>query len=197
MAQLRIIMSLALFLNLGIGVSFARYQDETYAETRELLLQLQRDSGNKSLKKLFEEGVERMPDLIRALYDSEQKVNLNSQVVIKYLGAPKGLVAAEEWYAHRRAQGKGYWFPPIELLSEDRILDGEDGDPAKLVLTSLHQAKDSQEKMHAKIIAHNKNLDAVLIEVIYGEIFTEGWHVVLKREHGKWRVVSNNLVWQS
>jgi hypothetical protein len=190
-------MSLALFLNLGIGVSFARYQDETYAETRELLLQLQRDSGNKPLKKLFEEGVERMPDLIRALYDPEHKVNLNSQVVIKYLGAPKGLAALEEWYAHRRAQGKGYWFPPIELLSEDKILDGEDGDPAKLVLTSLHQAKDSQEKMHAKIIAHNKNLDAVLIEVIYGEIFTEGWHVVLKREHGKWRVISNNLVWQT
>ena len=186
MPLLRTTMTLVLFLYLGIDISFARYQDETYAETRDLLLQLERSSSNKALKKLFEEGDERMADLIRALYDPEHKVNLNSQVIIKYLAPPKGLAAIEEWYTHRKTQGKDYWAPKIELLSEEKILDGEDGDPAKLVLTSLHQARDSQEKMHAKIIAHNKSLDAVLIEVIYGEIFSEGWHVVLKRENGKW-----------
>jgi hypothetical protein len=178
---------------LGMDISFARYQDETYAETRDLLLQLQRSSGNKALKKLFEEGDGRMADLIQALYDPEQKVNLNSQVIIKYLATPKGLAAIEEWYAHRKTQGKGYWSPPIELLSEDKVLGDKDGDPAKLVLMNLHPAKDS----YAKMIAYNKSLDTVLIEVIYGEVFTEGWHVVLKRESGKWRVVSNNLVWQS
>jgi hypothetical protein len=194
MALLRTIMSLALSLYLGTGVSFARRQDETYTETRELLLNLNRSSGDKALKKLFEEGVERMADLIRALYDPEQKVNLNSQVIIKYLAAPKGLAAVEEWYTHRKTQGKNYWSPKIELLADDRVLDGKGEDPAKLALMILHPAKDGDS--HAKTIAYNKTLDTVLIEVIYGETFTEGWHVVLKREHGKWRVISNNLVWQ-
>jgi len=135
-----------------------------------------------------------MADLVRALYDPELKVNLNSQVIIKYLATPKGLAALEEWYTHRKTQGKDYWFPPIELRSEDGILDGKDDDPAKLVLMNLHPSKDGDS--YAKIIAYNKTLDTVLIEVIYGEIFTEGWHVVLRRENGKWRVVSNNLVWQ-
>src|SRR5262245_28665102 len=85
MLLLRTIISLALFLCLGIVVSFARRQNETYTETRELLIRLERRGGNKALKKLFEEGAERMSDLIRALYDPEQEVNLNSQVVIKYL----------------------------------------------------------------------------------------------------------------
>jgi hypothetical protein len=194
MLLLRTIISSALFICLGIGVSFARCQNETYTETRELLLRLERRSGNKALKKLFEEGDERMADLARALYDPERKVNLNSQVIIKYLATPKGLAALEEWYTHRKTQGKDYWFPPIELRSEDRILDGKDDDPAKLVLMNLHPSKDGDS--YAKIIAYNKTLDTVLIEVIYGEIFTEGWHVVLRRENGKWRVVSNNLVWQ-
>jgi hypothetical protein len=194
MLLLRTIISLALFLCLGIVVSFARRQNETYPDTRELLLRLERRAGNKALKRLFEEGDERMADLIRALYDPEQKVNLNSQVIIKSLAAPKGLAALEEWYTYRKAQGKGYWAPKIELLSEDRILDGKDDDPAKLVLMNLHPDKDGDS--YAKIIAYNKTLETVLIEVIYGEIFTEGWHVVLRRESGKWRVVSNNLVWQ-
>ena len=193
MPLLRTTMSLALFLYLGMDISFERYQDETYAETRALLLQLERSSGNKALKKLFEEGDERMADLIRALYDPEQKVNLDSQVIIKYLATPKGLAAIEEWYTYRKTQGKGYWSAPIELLSEDKVIDDKDGDPAKLVLKNLHPAKDS----YAKMIAYNKSLGAVLIEVIYGRVFTEGWYVVLKRESGKWRVVSNNLVWQS
>ena len=194
MLLLRTIISLALFLCLGIVVSFAQRQNETYTETRELLLRLERRAGNKALKKLFEEGAERMADLTRALYDPEQKVNLNSQVVIKYLAAPKGLAALEGWYTHRKTQGKDYWFPKIELLSEDMILDGKDDDPARLVLMNLHPSKDGDT--YAKIIAYNKTWDTVLIEVIYGEIFTEGWHVVLRRENGKWRVVSNNLVWQ-
>jgi hypothetical protein len=193
MLLLRTIMSLALFLYLGIGASLAQYQDETYTETRELLLQLERSSGNKALKKLFEEGDRRMADLIRALYDSDDQVNLNSQVIIKYLAMPKGLAALEEWYTYRKTQGKDYWAPKMELLSETRILDGKDGDPARQVLMNLHPAKNSR----AKMIAYNKNLDAVLIEVTYGQVFTEGWHVVLRKESGKWRVVSNNLVWQT
>jgi hypothetical protein len=159
-------MSLVLFLHLGIDASFAQSQDETYMETRGLLLQLERRSGNKALKKLFEEGDKRMADLIRALYDPERKVNLNSQVIIKYLATPKSLAELEEWYTHRKSQGKDYWMPKIELLSEDMVLDGEDGDPAKLVLRYLRPVKDSHEKMYTKMIAYNQNLDTVLIELI-------------------------------
>jgi hypothetical protein len=186
-------LALAFCLSLGIDISFAKYQDKTYTETRKLLLQLERSSGNKALKKLFEEGDQRMADLVRALYDPEDKVNLNSQVILKYLATPKGLDAIEEWYTYRKAQGNGYWYPKMELLSELKILDGKEDDPARLALTSLHPGTDN----HAKVIAYNENLDAVLIEVIYGEIFTEGWHVVLRKENGKWRVISNNRVWQT
>jgi hypothetical protein len=145
-------MSVALCLSPGMEISFAQYQNDTYAETRKLLLQLERDSSNKALKKLFEKGDERMADLIRALYDTEEKINLNSQVIIKYLAAPKGLDAVEEWYTYRKSRGKGYWAPKIDMLSEPRILDGKDGDPAGLTLKNLHPGKDT----HAKVIAYNR-----------------------------------------
>jgi hypothetical protein len=104
-------MSLALCLSTGIDISFARHQDDTYSETRWLLRDMERRSGNKALKQLFEEGEERMPDLIRALYDRDKKVSLNSQVIIKYLATPEGPAAIEEWITYRKTNGDGYWTP--------------------------------------------------------------------------------------
>lgn len=168
-------------------------QSETYAETRKDLLAMQRDASNKELQKLFAHADEKLPDLKKALYDPEKTVNPNAQVILKYIALPAGLAALEEWYAYRRNQSQEYWMPKITLVEGPQYLEGKDTDVTKLVLKNLHPAKDAW----AKIIAQNKATKSVLIEVVYGEIFTEGWHVVIRQEAGKWRVLSNNLVWQS
>lgn len=176
-------------------ISFeAQPQSKTYSETRKLLLQMERCHANKALKKLFEEEAARRPDLIRALYDPEHKVSLNAQSIIRYLADPEGLSALGKWYEYRRKHTKEYWTSPIELLGELKFLDGHDRDLAKLVLDNLHR---NQKDFWAKLVAYNKTTDTALIEVVQGEIFTEGWHVTIRRENGKWRVLSNYLCWQS
>lgn len=187
-----VLLTLLFFLIAWTGQATPK-QTETYAETRKDLLAMQRDANNKELQKLFAHAEERLPDLKRALYDPEKSVNLNAQVILKYIALPEGLAALEEWYEFRRKQAQEYWMPPITLVEGRQYLEGKDTDVSKLVLKNLHP----DNKAWAKIIAHNKNTKAVLIEVVYGEIFTEGWHVVIRQEAGKWRVLSNNLVWQT
>ena len=154
---------------------------------------MQRDASNKELQQLFAHADEILPDLKKALYDSEKNVNLNAQVILKYIALPDGLTALEEWFAFRRKQSQEYWMPKMTLLEGVQYLEGNDKDITKLVIKNLHPGNDTW----ARIIAHNQNTKAVLIEVVYRQIFTEGWHVVVRQESGKWRVLSNNLVWQS
>jgi hypothetical protein len=169
-------------------------KSKTYPETRKLLSKMERDLETKNLKKLFEEAETRKMDLIQALYDPEQKVSLNAQVVIKYLAEPQMLSALEEWYEYRKRQGKDYWMPMMELLAEVKYLEGDDRDLAKLVLKNLHP---NEKDVWAKVVAFNKGEKTALIEVVFGNVFTEGWHVAIRKEGGKWRLLSNNLVWQS
>lgn len=183
---------LLVMFNLSIA-SLAQVQSKTYLETRKLLLEMERPHANKVLKRLFEEENLRRADLIKALYDNDQKASLSAQSVIKYLAVPEALTALDEWYKYRKAHTKEYWISPVTLLTETKYLNGENKDLAELVLKNLHNEKDTW----AKLIAHNKTNKTALIEVVYGEIFTEGWHVVIRQENGKWRVLSNYLVWQS
>lgn len=178
----------------GAISAVAQTRSKTYPQTRKLLLHMERDFETKNLTKLFEEGVERKADLIRALDDSEQKVSVNAQVIIKYLAEPQMLSALEEWYSLRRKRGKDYWMPKMELLSEVKYLDGNDRDLAKLVLKNLYSG---EKDVSAKVLAYNRNLKTVLIEVVFGNVFTEGRHVAIRQENGKWRLLSENLVWQS
>jgi hypothetical protein len=182
-----------LLFQIGLMIQALPDQSQQYVETRQLLLGMQRAASNKQLKILFEEADKRLPDLVKALYAPEKQVNLNAQVILKYHTSADGLAALENWYAYRRNQGQDYWMPKITLEPAPQYLDGDDKDLGKLVLKNLH----SSENAWAKIIANNKRTDTVLIEVVYGEVFTEGWHVVVRKETGKWRVLSNNLVWQA
>ena len=184
------------FLLIGVGavLGVAQTQSKPYLETRKLLLKMERAHEDKVLKKLFEQGEARKSDLVQALYDPEQKVSLNAQVVIKYLAEPQMLSALEEWYEYRERQGKDYWMPKIELLSEVKYLEGEGRDLAKLVLKNLHP---NEKDVWAKVVAFNKDQKTALIEVVFGSVFTEGWHVVVRQENGRWRLLSNSLVWQS
>jgi hypothetical protein len=193
MKMLRLTVVLLLIVSGAVSVS-AQTPSKTYPETRKLLLKMERVHADRILRKLFEEGEARRSDLIQALYDPEQKVSLNAQSVIKYLADPQALSALEEWYAYHRKNADNYWISPVKLLTEVRYLDGDNRDLAKLVLKALHP---NERDVWAKLVAFNRESKVALIEVVYGEIFTEGWHVVIRRENGKWRLLSNYLVWQS
>ena len=169
-----------LFLVLVAGgtVPFAQEtHSKTFAETRSLLLVMERDSTNKAFKKLFEEGNVRQSDLIDALYDRERKISLNAQSIILYLADPQALSALDKWYDYRRTHTKEYWTSPVKVLTETQFLNGNDRDLAQLVLKNLHP---KQKDWWAKLIASNKDRDTFLVEVVQGEIFTEGWHVTIK-----------------
>ena len=186
---------LLLVLVAGGTVPFAQEtHSKTFAETRNLLLAMERDSTNKAFKKLFEEGDIRQSDLINALYDPEQKVSLNAQSIILYLADPQGLSALDKWYEYRRTNTKEYWISPVTVLTDAKFLNGNDHDLAQLVLKNLHP---KQKDWWAKLIASNKDKNTFLVEVVQGEIFTEGWHVTIRRENGRWRLLSHYLVWQS
>jgi hypothetical protein len=149
--------------------------------------------ADKNFKKLFEEADWRRLDLIQALYDPEQKVGVNAQVVMKSLAEPSMLAAIDEWYEYRKKLGKDYWWPKVELTSEVKYLK-DDHDLAKLVLKNLYPGL---KDVSAKLVAYNKNLNTALIEVVFGEVFTEGRHVAIRKENGRWRLLSDNLAWQS
>jgi len=146
-----------------------------------------------NFKKLFEEALSRKADLTHALYDDEQRVCLNAQIVMKSLANPEMLAAINEWYEYRKKLGKDYWWPNLQLASETKYLEA-DHDLAKLVLKNLYAG---QKDVSAKLVAYNKDLKTAVIEVVFGEVFTEGRHVAIRNENGKWRLLSDNLAWQS
>jgi hypothetical protein len=181
-------------LIVGVTNAMAQGESDSHAETRKLLLRLERSHDEKYLKKVFEQADSRKTDLKKALYDEDQKVSLNAQVVIKYLAEPELLLALDEWVEFRKAKFDRYWTAPVTLLTEVKFLEGKNGDLTKLVLKNLHP---NEKDWWAKVLATNKKYGTVLIEVVCGEIFTEGWHVVIRKEDGKWRLLSHSLVWQS
>jgi len=75
-----------------------------------------------------------------------------------------------------------------------KFLTGSDADLAELVLKNLHP---NEKGFWAKVIAYNKRTDTVIVEVVQGEIFTTGWHITIRRENGRWRILSNYGVWES
>lgn len=168
-------------------------QSKTYPETRKLLLKMDYSHLDGNFKKLFEEAIPRKPDLIHALYDDEKRICLNAQIVMKSLAEPEMLAAINEWFDYRKKLGKDYWWPPIELTSDVKYLKGND-DPPRLVLKNLYPG---QKDVSAKLVAYNRDLKTAMVEVVFGEVFTEGRHVAIRNENGKWRLLSESLSWQS
>ena len=168
-------------------------QSPTYTETRKLLARMDHTHLDNDFKKLFGQAVPRKADLIHALYDDEQRVCVNAQIVMKYLAEPEMLSAIDQWYEYRKKLGKDYWWPNVELASDERYLE-TNRDLAKIVLKNLYPG---QRDVSAKVVAYNKDLKTAVIELVFGEIFTEGRHVAIRYENGKWRLLSDNLAWQS
>jgi hypothetical protein len=189
--------------NLISQPDFGQTENETYPETRKLLLKMERKSDNKALKKLFELGEARISDFKKALYDPEQKVSLNSQIIIKYLGDPEGVAEVEEWIKYNRQQGKQFATPiftPPPDYKEGKFLVGKDKDLTKLVLNNWPFTSDAVRKVTAAtMIAYNKQKNKALIDVTENCIPLCGacWYVTLKKEGDRWRYLSAFLVWQS
>jgi hypothetical protein len=148
----------------------------------------------KALKTLFEESAVRRSDLIQALYDPEQKVSLNAQTIIKYVGDPEALVGLEDWFAFRRKQKENYWMSPVENITQRRYVQGN---KRHLVSVILQNEFRGRKDGWGKMIGYEPTSKTALVEIVFGEIFTEGWHVTLREENGKWRLLSKSLVWQS
>jgi len=168
-------------------------QSQTYPETRKLLATMDYSHFDHNFKKLFEEAIPRKPDLIHALYDDEQRVCLNAQIIMKSLAEPEMLAAINEWFEYRKKLKKDYWYPPIELTSDVRYLKG-DHDLAGIVLKNLYPG---QKDVSAKLVAYDRDLKTAMVEVVFGQVFTAGRHVAIRNENGKWRLLSDNLSWQS
>ena len=180
-----------------------RQKETSYAETRKLLLKMERNVDNKALKKLFEQGEERIHDLIRALSDPEKRVSLNSQLIIKYLSQPEGMAAVEKWIEDNQQQKKEYSMPkivPPPNYEEGAFLAGEDKDLTKLILRNWHFDSDEERSLTtATLIAYNKNRDKALIDVTVNCVPLCGicWYVTVRKEGDRWRYLSASLVWQS
>ena len=169
-------------------------QSKTYAETRSLLLRMERTHGNEPLKKLFEESAARRSDLIQALYDPEQKVSVNAQTIIKYVSDPEALAGLEDWFVYRRKLKEDYWISPVNNITQRRYLKGSRRNLVSLILRN--EFRDRKDGW-GKVIGYEPTSKTALVEIVFGEIFTEGWHVTLRQENGKWRLLSKSLRWQS
>src|SRR5262245_3787324 len=164
----RFLIVLMVIVQFGFVPFGVQSQTKTYTETRKLLLKMERREGNQALRKIFEEGKKRMPDLIEALNDSEEKVNLNAQVVLKYLAVPEGLNALDEWY--KKQQGN-YSMPNMTMSSDVEHLNGNQHDLAELVLKNarlFEAGRYGRKELCAKLIGYNKDFKTVLIEIING-----------------------------
>jgi hypothetical protein len=188
-------LSLTLLLVVASSVAgAAQTPSKTYAETRKLLSKMERAHEYAALRKLFEESEARKSDLIHALSDPEQKVSLNAQTVIKYVADPEALSALEKWFEYRRYQPKEYWMSPVVIVTGVQYLHGTNRDLVKLILKDLWP---DWNDGWGKTIAYERKSKTRLVEIVFGEIFTEGWHVVLRQENRRWRLMSKSLVWQS
>lgn len=167
----------------------------TYIETRELLLKMDPDlqGDTTKFKKLFEEADTRSTDLVCALYDSDIQVSQNAQNLISYLAEPQLLSALEQMYRHPSTQHRTFRLHKIDPVSETKYFNGKVDHLARLVIED--RFRDRQE-VFGSLIAFNKKYKTVFIQIVIGEIFSEGWHVVLRNENGRWRLVSNSLGWQ-
>jgi hypothetical protein len=191
---MRIVILILFVFNLAFASS-AQIQSKTYSETRKLLFQMDRTRANKQFKRLFEEAHVRMPDLIQALDDSEQKVNPNSQVIINYLAEPEGLKALDKW---KKRQTRTFAVPNVKFLTEKIYLEGNGSYLIGLVQKNkqLFQGIGSDmEDVSFKLIGYNKKTETAVFEIVQGQVFTEGWHSVIKFEDRRWRLILDNNIW--
>ena len=94
----RVIILTVLCLSFWESSALAQSESATYGETRTLLLKLDRSNyKNGALPRLFSSADSLSVNLEKALYDEDQKVSLNAQVIIRYVAEKNLLAAFEKW----------------------------------------------------------------------------------------------------
>ena len=82
-------------------------------------------------------------------------------------------------------------------MKDDTYLGGSDSDAIKAAKKNadLFQAsKFNSGQTTARLIGYNRRLKMALIELIEGEVFTSGWHVVIKQEDNRWRLMMDTNI---
>src|SRR5262245_54985736 len=117
----------------------AQTPSPTYSDTRQLLSKMDGTDADVYLKKLFEEAHLRQQDLIEALYDPEQKINHNSQKVMRYLAQSDMLASIEKWNEYRIMLKQDRWWPNVQPVEDVTYLKGSGRDLSKLVLQTFYR----------------------------------------------------------
>jgi hypothetical protein len=177
----------SIFLLLLVFVVGSRAQNDTHKETRALLKKMDRADA-KTIKKLFEESHLLKDDLVTALSD-EKQISVNAQVIINYSGDADLLKSLEHW---RRTATGAIAMPLIKLVEDVVYLNGEGG-VTDMVLQYLRL---DPKESSARVVATNKATNTLLIEVVIGNVFTEGRHLAVRKDGERWQLLSDNLVWQ-
>jgi len=189
-----IVITSALLFVMFVGISGQENRSKTFDETRNWLEKADAHSANSSFVKLFEKGDERIDDLIAALSDSEQKVSINAQRILRYLALPKGLEAIDsmEWCPKTCSS------PVLNVLKRPLALTGPGNDPneiAKKNLRVFEASRFNSGDLTFRMLGHNKRANVALLEVVQGQIFTAGWHAVIQWKDGQRWLISDSNLW--
>lgn len=93
---------------------------QSFKDTRKKLVELVNIRLDKEkLASLFKIGDKRIVDLIRALDDSDKRISLNAQIVIRYLGNDQGMRSLYEWYQKQHSDFQVAGPVPLPLSEWD------------------------------------------------------------------------------
>lgn len=181
-------------LMLALGVTGQENRSRTFDETRNWLQKADAHSRNASFVKLFEIGDERIDDLISALGDSEPKVSINAQRILRYLALPKGVeaIVGLKWCPKTCSS------PVLNVLERPLGLEGVGNNPNEIVKKNLgvfEASRFNSGDVTFRMLGHNTRANVALFEVVQGKIFTAGWHAVIQWKDGKWWLISDSNLW--
>jgi hypothetical protein len=189
----RSVLVIVLALSFGAAVLGRTTGEPSYESTRALLRKLKTDPANGALRKLFREAYKRRATLLRALDDPEQDVQVNALLIIDYVALPELTNGFAEWQKMHESSNRDYRRRRIDPLDAQLANRTFSGDPA--VVTQRYLFGNQRGSYH--VVARNEDTDEVLLEVVFGEALTEGWHVVLRKDGSGWRPILKTNVWVS
>jgi hypothetical protein len=190
---MRSLLTVTLMLSCATAVAGRASGEPSYEDTRVLLLEVETAPANAALRKLFREASKRQAALLRALDDSEPRVQLHALLVIDLVALPDLTRGLETWLTSLRGTDRIYLRPKFDPLDAQLATRTFGGDPVHVTRRHFF----GNRRGSYRLIARNKESKTVLVEVVFGEGFTEGWYVVLRRDGSDWRPILKTNMWVS
>jgi len=190
---MRTALVLAILVCCITSASVAGFDEPSYESTLALLDKLETAPANGALRQLFKEAYRRRDGLVRALDNPNVRVSVNAQRVIEYVGLPELTTRLAAWRKSVATSGGTVARPNLDVLDAPLASHTFRGDPVDIVREHLFKS----EPGSYRVVTRNKEAKTVLVEVVFGEAFTEGWHVVLRNDDTGWRVIVKANVWVS